>query len=119
MRIAGGIIALVLALIILVQSLAAGTADALQGSGDGGSYGFLVAILFVIGGALLFGRVMKGALATWLLAVPIAWGGGASSQFRDLWVWGFVALVYAAGIAWGLRKKRRAPELPAVTNPGS
>jgi hypothetical protein len=109
MRIAGGIIALFLALIIFVQSLAAGTADAIaEKGGSGGSFGFFVGIGFVIGGALLIGRVMKGALGVFLGAALIAWIGAASSIFGDLWVWGFVAFVYAATCGWGLRKGKKA-----------
>lgn len=108
MRIAGAIIALFVALIVLVQSLAVGTADALENKGgDGGSWGFIVAVLFVVGAALLFGKVMKGALWVWVAAAALAWAGAASSVFSDLWLWGFVALVYAVGCYWGLRKAKK------------
>jgi hypothetical protein len=119
MRIAGGIIAIFLALIVLVQSLAAGVADSIDKSGgSGGSFGFFVAILFVVAGALLIGGVMKGALGTWLAAGVLAWIGAASSIFTDLWVWGFVAFVYAISCYWGYRRAKR-PSQVAISNPVS
>ena len=116
MRIAGGIIALFLALIILIQSAAAGTADAIQGKGSGGSFGFFVGVLFVIGGALLIGNVMKGSIGVFAFAGLIAWIGAASSIFGDLWVWGAVAFIYAGTSYWSVRKAR-ASEGAAATNP--
>ena len=110
MRIAGAIIAMFLALIILVQSLAAGTVDAIEDKGGtGGSWGFLVAVLFVVGAALMFGKVMKGAVGTWLAAGLFAWIGAASSVFGDLWVWGFVGFVYALGCYRGRRPDSATP----------
>jgi hypothetical protein len=58
---------------ILVQSLAAGTANAL--------------ILFVVGSALLFGKVMRGAMWVWVAAAVIAFAAGATTDFTDLLVW--------------------------------
>ena len=98
MRIAGGIIGIFLAIIILVQSLAAGTANALAEKGQGdsaGSIGFLVAILFVTASALMIGKVRRGAAWVWAGAAVIAFTG-SGTIFKDLIVWGVVAVVYAA-----------------------
>jgi len=109
MRIAGAIIAILLTIIILVQAAAAGTVNALGESRDsGGSLGFLVAILFFVAAALMFGKVMKAALGVWIAAAVIAFIG-ATSTFTDLLFWGVVACVYALGIFWGLRRARRKP----------
>jgi hypothetical protein len=98
MRIAGAIIGLFLALIIFVQSAAAGIATALdKKAGPGGGFGFLVGFLFFVGSALMFGNVSKGAVGVWAAACVFAWIGAASSVFKDLWVWGSVALVYSSG----------------------
>ena len=96
MRIAGAILAIFpISIIILVQSLAAGTVDAIDKSkGNGGSFGFFVALGFIIAAALMFGRVMKWALGVWVATGALAWIGAASSIFGDLWVWGGVAFVY-------------------------
>jgi hypothetical protein len=123
MRIAGGIIGIFLALIILVQSLAAGTANGLAEAGgsqsdSGGSIGFLVAVLFVVGSALLFGSVFRGALGTWLAAAGLALIGGATTIFGDLIVWGVIAAVYAGGCFWARRRghsTRRGAEVNAAT----
>jgi hypothetical protein len=110
MRIAGAILGIFpLSIIILVQSLAAGTANALSDKGDqdsGGSLGFLVAVLFVVGSALLFGKVMRGAMWVWLAAAVIAFAAGATTDFADLIVWGFVALIYAIVLFVGWRRGR-------------
>ncbi len=110
MRIAGAILAIFpLSIIILVQSLAAGTADAIDNSGgSGGTFGFFVAIAFIVGAALMFGKVMKGALGVFIAAAALAWIGAASSIFSDLWVWGFVAALYAGCIYWGVRRAGKA-----------
>jgi hypothetical protein len=109
MRIAGGIIGIFLAIIIIVQSLLAGTANALAESGDsGGSIGFFVALLFVVGSALLLGKVFRGALGIWLTTAVLAITGGATTIFKDLIIWGVIAAVYAAGCFWGRHRVRKA-----------
>lgn len=115
MRIAGAILAIFpISIIILVQSLAAGTADALTKNGQsGGTYGFVVAIAFIVGAALMFGRVMRGALGVFVVAGLVAWLGAANSIFGDLWVWGAVALIYAGCIFWGMRRTRTPEPTPA------
>jgi hypothetical protein len=123
MRIAGGIIAVFLALIVLVQSAAAGTANALgesmeQSHDTGGSWGFLVALLFVVGGSLLIGKVRKGSLGVFAAAGLVAIIAGATTIFADLVVWGVVAFAYAAAIAFGLyrgRKHTAVEPAPATT----
>ncbi len=61
-----------------MQSLAAGTANALSEEGEqdsGGSLGLLVAVLFIVGSALLFGKVIRGAMWVWVAAAVIAFAG--------------------------------------------
>jgi len=116
-RIAGGIIGIFLALVILVQSLAAGTANAInEATGEktdqGGSWGFLVALLFVIGSALLIGKVMKGAISVFAAAALFAAIGAASSEFSDLWVWMAVAANYAVAAFVAVRRRRRPSAEP-------
>jgi hypothetical protein len=119
MRIAGGIVGIFLSLIILVQSLAAGTANALADEGqsdNGGSIGFLVALLFVIGSGLLLGKVLRGATWVWAAAAVVAFAG-AGTIFKDLIVWGFVAAIYAVASYAGQRRSRQV--LLATAAPGS
>ena len=120
MRIAGGIIAIFLALIILVQSLVAGAANALgesveQSHDSGGSWGFFVTLLFVVGGSLLIGKVMKGSLGVFSAAGLIGVIAGATTIFGDLVVWGVVAFGYAAAIAFGLYRGRKHTALEPVS----
>lgn len=121
MRIAGGIIGIFLALVILVQSLAVGTANALADEGEddsGGSIGFLVALLFVVGSGLLLGKVLRGATWVWAAAAVVAFAG-AGTIFKDLIVWGFVAAIYAAASFFGQRRARRTVLATPVAYGGS
>ena len=70
MRIAGAILAIFpLSIIIFVQAAASGVVDAIDDNGgSGGTLGFLVGILYIIGAALLFGKAMRVALAVWTLS---------------------------------------------------
>ena len=111
MRIAAGIIGIFLGIIILVQSLAAGTANALSeatqsGHDSGGTVGFFVAVLFVVASSLLLGNVWRGALGTWIAAAGVAIIGGATTIFQDLIAWGIVAAIYAVGCF--VRNRRNA-----------
>jgi hypothetical protein len=125
MRIAAGIIGIFLAIIILVQAAAAGTANAIGDSiggktDSGGSWGFFVALLFVVGSALLIGHVWKGAIGVWAAAAVFAFAGAATSTFSDLWVWAVVAVVYFLGSWRGYSKRERPvvdvqPAVPTVT----
>ena len=68
---------------------------------------YVVAILFVIGSALLIGHVWRGAIGVWAGAAVLAFAGAATSTFSDLWVWATVAVVYAFGSWLGYRRRGR------------
>ena len=89
-----------------------------QSHDAGGSWGFFVALLFVVGGSLLIGKVRKGSLGVFTAAGLIAVLAGATTIFGDLIVWGVVAFVYAAAIAFGLYRGRKhtAVEPVSATN---
>ena len=93
MKIAVGVIGLVLSMIALMQSC---TITGLSGlandstMGNAGSLGVLTAILMFFGAAFSFGlpKVARVLFAlSFFVSIP------ARSAFPDMWIWGFVSLI--------------------------
>ena len=111
MRIAIGIIGLILPIIILFQSCAAGVGGALtkdSSMSGGASFGFLVALLYIFG-AFAFQKP-KVSKIIFIITGCLAIIGGMGSKFSDLIVWGVLALGLAAGsysAEKSLRKQRQ------------
>ena len=109
MRIAIAIIALALMLVIGFQSCAASFGANLshdQSTSSAAGAGFVVAFLFLLGGAFAYGVPIVSVVA-FLLAVPIALVAGFTSDFRDLQVWGFVSIALAVMSFFAFRARRR------------
>lgn len=109
MKIAIGIIGIMLGILVLLQSCTVGTASHLVGdaaTGDAGSLGILAGLLLFVGGAFAFGLPIVSTV-TFTLAGLIAFAG--SAQFPDLKVWGFIALAMAvmAFFTWRSAKKKK------------
>src|SRR5918911_5018186 len=86
LRIATAIIALALMLVVGFQSCAASFGANLshdQSASDAAGAGFIVAFLFLLGGAFAYGVPIVSVVA-FLLAASIAWIAGYTSDFRDL-----------------------------------
>jgi hypothetical protein len=98
-----------LMLIVGFQSCAASLGGGITGNettAGAGAAGFLVALLFLLGGAFAIGFPIV-SLVFFVLASPLALVAGFTSDFRDLRIWGFVALVLAVLSYFGRREKRR------------
>lgn len=109
MKIAIGIIGIMLGILVLLQSCTVGTASHLVGdaaTGDAGSLGILAGLLLFVGGAFAFGLPIVSTV-TFTLAGLIAFAG--SAEFPDLKVWGFIALAMAvmAFFTWRSTKKKK------------
>lgn len=109
MKIALGIIAIMLGILVLMQSCTVGTASHMMGdttTGDAGSLGVLAGLLLFVGGAFAFGLPAVSAVI-FTLAALFAFGGSAA--FPDLKVWGFISLAMAVGafFAWRSGKKKQ------------
>lgn len=109
MKIAIGIIGIMLGMLVLLQSCTVGTASHIVGdtaTGDAGALGILAGLLLFVGGAFAFGLPIVSAI-TFTLAGLIAFAG--SAEYPDLKVWGFVALAMAvmAFFAWRSSKKKK------------
>lgn len=103
------IVALGLMLVVGLQSCAVfvgGSALEDQGTVDGGALGIFIALLFLIGAAfvLTFPWV---SFVSFVLAGVVGLGGGASTEFSDLSIWGVVSFVLAALSLLGVREKRK------------
>jgi RNA polymerase subunit RPABC4/transcription elongation factor Spt4 len=111
LRIATGVISLVLMFIVGIQSLiavAGGSLAASKSMSNAGAGGLFVAFLLLLGGAFSFGLPLVGAiilLLAGIIAVPI----GLSSPFQDLAIWGVLCLILGVldFFAWRIDKKRK------------
>ena len=108
MKIAAGIIGLIIGLLVLLQSCAVATTASLAEIEIGkqeGSVGVFVAFAMFVGGAFAFG--LPGvASAIFFVAGGLALL--ASTTFADLAIWGGVAWVLAAMTGWASYSARRA-----------
>lgn len=95
-----GIVSLVLSLIVLFQSCAAGIGSALSSNtkDSSGSTGILFTIFLIVAGIVgIVGRASKGGTiaATILYAIDGLIGTTATGIFKDLTVWGVIAFIFA------------------------
>ena len=108
MKIASGILSLILGLMILLQSCAVGIGASILGeesAAQGGSVGFFVAFLFFIGGAFSF-ALPKVSMVVLTIAGFLGIAAGATTVYGDMTVWGVAALILAAFNFFGSRKKK-------------
>ncbi len=108
MRIASGIISLILGLLVFLQSCTVSIGGSVIGeesAAQGGSVGILVAILFVIGGAFAF-ALPKVAMVVMVLAGIFGIAAGATTTYADIRIWGFIAIALAIMNYFGSRKPR-------------
>jgi len=94
MRIASGIISLMVSLIVLVQSCAAGVAGSLadESLANAGAGGVWVAIFLIFAGAFAF-KLPRVAAIFSVIAALIAFPIASNSEYKDLYIWGGVALL--------------------------
>jgi hypothetical protein len=108
-KIATGIISLVLMLVVGVQSCGVALGGSVfhdQSGQTGGSLGFLVAFLFLLGGAFAFAKPFV-SMIFFALAAIFGWTGGSTTTFSDLTVWGFVSLILGIMSFFGWRGDRK------------
>jgi uncharacterized membrane protein len=108
MRIAVLIIGLLLGAIMFFQSLAVtalGDAANTDDDGAAGSIGVFMALLWLVACAIVvpFPRI---AMALFLVAGVFGIGGGAGTDYSDLYIWGVISLVLAVFSYLGYRGKR-------------
>lgn len=97
MKIATGIISLVLMLIVGLQSCAVsvgGTMAKDDNTSGAGFMGVVVALLYLIGGAFSFTKPHI-SIGTFAVSCIIGLYEGLTTRFQDMAVWGVVSLVLA------------------------
>jgi hypothetical protein len=117
MRIATLILGIVVMLIVSAQSCAVSFGGEVfedQSAAEGGAVGIVMALLILIGAAfaLVFPLV---SLVTFGLAGLLGIAGGATTNFGDLSVWGWVSLILAVLSFFGWREKRKRRSADRVT----
>lgn len=113
-----GILGLILSVIIMLQSCAAGVVNAIEDNGDvGGTVGFLVAFLLIAGSIVMIATRNNagkgGAIAAVILFVIAGLLAVSNSAvYQDLIVWGILCFIVAGInlISALLKKKAGAPE---------
>jgi len=108
MRIAVLIIALCLTMLVGLQSCAVfvgGSAIGQETSAQGGAVGLLIAIFFIIGAAFAL-KVPFISTIVFGLAALLGLAVGATTDFKDMQIWGGVSLVLAALSYLGIRELR-------------
>ena len=107
MRVATMVIALVLMVVVFIQSCAASFGGSLsedEAMSGGGAMGMLLALTWVVGAGLVLGRP-KGAV--WAFGVAAVFGliGASAGGFPDLWVWTVVSVILALMSRRGIKEK--------------
>lgn len=111
-----GILQILFAVVILVQSCAVGASHAMENktSDVGGTIGLLVAILFLATGIVYIAtrksQKLGGDIAG-LIMMIISWGLGISNahDYSDLAIWGWLAFIIGVGFfVWHLFANRKA-----------
>jgi hypothetical protein len=112
LRIASGIISLVLGFVVLFQSCAvAGLGSIVDPDSTIGAVGMLVGLLLLIGGAFSF-QLPKVSVVICVIAALFA-GIEAMNEFPDMKVWAVICLILAVMNYFGARK----PKDPVTKDP--
>lgn len=109
MRIATMILALLLMLMVGLQSCAVSFGGELgsdEGMAQGGAVGILVALLFMVGGAFALPFPLV-SLISFSGAALFAVAAAATTPFSDLSFWAIAALVLAGMSFFGILEKRK------------
>lgn len=122
MKIATGIISLIIGLIVFLQSCAVGIGGAVladETTSQSGSVGLFVAFLLWIAGAFAF-ALPKVAMVISAIAGIFALMNGATSDYADMTVWGVIAFILAILEFFAGRKPKKftqtTPQQPTQTD---
>jgi hypothetical protein len=116
MKIATGIIAMLLGLIVLLQSCTFGTASHLvgnQASSDAGAVGIGAGFLIFVGGAFAFALP---AVSVFVFAAAGLLALTEAGDFPDLQVWAVFSGILAGMALFGWRSDRKQNRTPAAVD---
>lgn len=111
MRLIIGIISIVLCLIILIQSCAAGIGNAISDNGEaGGTGGLILSIFMLVAGIIaIAARKSKGGTITSIIfydtGAIIAFASAGS--YKDLIIWGVVSVIFSVLLIISLFMKEK------------
>ena len=119
MKIAIGIIALLLGLFVSVQSFTVSFGSHLlqdEATSQVAAVGIFVGLLYFIGGAFAFGLPVV-SMVMFAIAALLGLSAGADGDFSDLSIWGGLALVLAvlSFFAWRSGRKAKQASKAAAT----
>lgn len=120
MKTAVGIIALILGLLVFLQSCTVTMGSGLaqnEAMGQAGAVGVFVGLAFFIGGAFAFGLPVV-SMVVFIIASLLGFAAGASGEFGDLSIWGGAAALLAIMSFFAWRAQRKAKQAATGTNEG-
>lgn len=100
-KLVAGILCIVLSVLVMLQSCAAGVANTLSENGEiSGSAGFVVAIVILAGGIVMIATRKSerkgGAIACLVLFIlGAAIGAANAGSYKDLYIWSGLCLILA------------------------
>jgi hypothetical protein len=110
MKIAIGIIAMLLGLTVLLQSCTVSLGGGLledEAVSQAGAVGVFVGFLYFVGGAFAFGLPVV-SMVVFVVAAVFGLAAGASGDFSDLTIWGGAAVILSAMSFLAWRSQRKA-----------
>lgn len=110
MKIAVGIVGILLGMLALLQSCAVTVGSSLthdQATGGSASIGVLVGFLYFVAGAFAFGLPLVSAIIFGVAAL-LAFLGASQGNFGDIGIWGGVGIVLAIGAFFAWRSGKNA-----------
>lgn len=111
MKLIIGIISIVLCLIILIQSCAAGIGNAIADNGEaGGTGGLILSIFMLISGIIaIAARKSKGGTITSIVfyAVGAVIAFASAGSYKDLIIWGVVSAIFSVLLIISLFMKKK------------
>ncbi|SCX20241.1 hypothetical protein DSM25558_2710 [Agrobacterium sp. DSM 25558] len=116
MKIAVGIIGLLLGILVLMQSCAVTAGSGLMNdsaTGAAASIGMLVGLVFAIAGAFSFALPLVGAIM-FFVAGLLAFMASTQGNFGDITIWGYIAMVLAIMGFFTWRSAKRKKNQPTV-----
>ena len=115
MRIATGIISILLSIFIGIQSCAVyvgGSLGSHKGLADSGALGIFVALHFMIGGAFAF-QLPKVSMIIFAFSALWAYAAASGSSFSDMYIWGFVSIGLATMSYFAVKQSKKQSAVPA------
>lgn len=109
MRIAVGIIGIMLGLLVIMQSCTIMVGSDIAGdsvTSESGAVGILIGFLYFVGGAFAFG-LPTVSLVMFIIAAVAGFAAASQGVFADLQIWAYGALILAVMSFFALRKARK------------